>query len=247
MHGFPDTRRLWSRVTPVLLDAGYQVITYDGRGYGGSDRPAEVEAYNILSLAMDMMAVLDGVGVPKAHLVGHDWGAAATWAAATFAPDRFDHHVALSVGHPLSFGTAGFVQREKSWYMLLFQFHPQAEQWLSMNGWANFREWGRHPDVDAVIAELERDSSLTPALNYYRANVGPDSLVGPPMDLPPCQVPTMGVWSSGDFALTELQMTGSAAFCASPFRYERLEGPGHWMQWEAPDDVSRLLIDYLPR
>ena len=49
----------------------------------------------------------------------------------------------------------------------------------------------------------------------------------------------MGVWSTGDFALTEAQMTGSAAYVAGPWRYERVAGPGHWMQLEAPDTVNR--------
>ena len=138
-------------------------------------------------------------------------------------------------------------QREKSWYMLLFQFAPQAEQWLTADGGANFRAWCNHPDFDAVLAELDRDGSLTPGLSYYRANTTPDALVGPPLELPPIQAPTMGIWSSADFALTERQMTGSAAHCANGFRYERIEGPGHWMQWEAPDDVTRLLVDFLPR
>ena len=44
---------------------------------------------------------------------------------------------------------------------------------------------------------------MTPGLNYYRANVTPDVLVGPPLELPAIQAPTMGLWSSGDFALTE--------------------------------------------
>jgi len=59
--------------------------------------------------------------------------------------------------------------------------------------------------------------------------------------------PTMGVWSSGDIALTEAQMTGSAAFVTGPWRYERLDGVGHWMQLEAPAEVNRLLLDFLPR
>ena len=56
----------------------------------------------------------------------------------------------------------------------------------------------------------------------------------------------MGVWSSGDIALTERQMVDSAQSVAGPWRYERLDGPGHWMQLEAPDVVTRLLIDFLP-
>jgi pimeloyl-ACP methyl ester carboxylesterase len=246
VHGFPDTKRLWSKQVPALVDAGFQVISYDTRGFGASDKPAEVDAYSIVYLAMDVTAILDHLGLERAHVVGHDWGAATAWATASFAPDRVDHLVALSVGHPSAFAGAGFPQREKSWYMLLFQFAPQAEQWLTMNDGQNFREWSSHPDFDAVYAEVMRDSSLTPALNYYRANVNPDALVGPPLELPPIQSPTMGVWSSEDFALLETQMTSSAALCTNGFRYERVEGAGHWMQWEAPDAVNALLIDFLP-
>jgi hypothetical protein len=62
-------------------------------------------------------------------------------------------------------------QREKSWYMLLFQFRDIAEQWLTMNDWASFREWSQHPDSDAVISDLQRDKSLTPGLDWYRAKL----------------------------------------------------------------------------
>lgn len=133
----------------------------------------------------------------------------------------------------------------RSWYMLLFQFPEVAERWLSEDGWANLREWSGHPDVDRVIADLERDGSLVPGLSWYRANVPPTSWVGPPLQLPPVQAPTMGVWSTGDDFLTEAQMTGSARFCANGFRYERMEGVGHWLQLEAPDRLNELLLDFL--
>ena len=247
LHGFPDSGRLWCHQVPALVDAGFQCIVPDQRGYGGSDKPDGVDAYGIPFLVGDMLAVLDTLGVAKAHVIGHDWGAAVAWALSSLVPDRVDHLVALSVGHPGSFGSAGLEQREKSWYMLLFQFQPVAEQWLSNDDWANFRAWSRHPDVDQVVADLERNRSLTPGLNWYRANIPPESLVAPALELPPVQVPTMGVWSSGDFALTETQMTGSEKFVTGPWRYERVEGPGHWMQLEAPDDVNRLLLDFLPK
>jgi pimeloyl-ACP methyl ester carboxylesterase len=245
LHGFPDSGRLWSSQTSALSSAGYRVIVPDQRGYGQSDKPAEVDAYNIILLAADVAAILDQVGVEKAAIVGHDWGAAVAWTAASLAPDRVDRLVALSVGHPLAFGAAGLEQREKSWYMLLFQFEGIAEEWLSANDWANFRSWGGHPDADAVIADLESSGSLTPGLNWYRANVHPRILIEPPPALPPVTVPTLGVWSSGDFALTEAQMAGSGRFVDADWRYERIDGPGHWMQLEAPDEVNRLLLDYL--
>jgi pimeloyl-ACP methyl ester carboxylesterase len=245
LHGFPDTKRCWSKQVPALVDAGFTVIVPDQRGYGASDKPAEVDAYAIPFLAMDVVAILDALGVARAHVVGHDWGAAVAWATATFAPDRVDHLVAMSVGHPSAFVGAGMPQREKSWYMLLFQFRDIAEQWLSQNDWANFREWMHHPDADAVIGDLERDGSLTPGLNWYRANIPAASYVAPPLELPPVPAPTMGIWSGGDAHLIEAQMTGSAKHVAGEFRYERIDGAGHFMQWEAPERVNALLRDFL--
>jgi pimeloyl-ACP methyl ester carboxylesterase len=101
--------------------------------------------------------------------------------------------------------------------------------------------------VEGVIADLERTGSLTPGLNWYRANIPPESWVGPGIELPPVAAPTMGIWSTGDFALTEAQMRDSGKYVAGPWRYERLEGPGHWMQLENPDALNRLLLDFLPR
>jgi pimeloyl-ACP methyl ester carboxylesterase len=46
-------------------------------------------------------------------------------------------------------------------------------------------------------------------------------------------------------ALTEAQMTGSEAFVSGEWRYERLEGIGHWIPLEAPDELNGLLIDFL--
>ncbi|HUY23509.1 MAG TPA: alpha/beta hydrolase [Acidimicrobiales bacterium] len=246
LHGFPDSGRLWRHQVAALADAGFSTVVPDLRGYGASDKPAEVEAYSLPYLAGDVVAILDELGLERAHVVGHDWGAALAWVIGSLIPDRVDHLVALSVGHPLSFASAGYAQREKSWYMLLFQFEGIAEQWLSADDWTNFREWGRHPDADAVIAEMEANKSLTPALNWYRANVPPQALVDPPMVLPPVQADTMGVWSSDDVALTEEQMLGSADHVTGTWRYERIDGPGHWMQLEAPDAVNELLVDFLP-
>jgi pimeloyl-ACP methyl ester carboxylesterase len=247
LHGFPDSGRLWRGQVPALVDAGFKTIVPDQRGYGRSDKPADVAAYSLPFLVGDVIAVLDNLGIGRACVVGHDWGAAVAWALGSLVPDRVERLVALSVGHPTSFRAAGFEQREKSWYMLLFQFEGVAEKWLSASNWANFRAWARHPDADAVIAELEETGALTPGLNWYRANVPPQSFIGDPLVLPPVSAPTMGVWSSGDIALTEAQMTGSAQLVAGEWRYERLDGPGHWMQLEVPEEINRLLREFLKR
>ncbi len=245
LHGFPDSGRLWRHQVPALAEAGFKVIVPDLRGYGQSDKPTGVAAYRIDALVGDVLAVMSAVGAERAHVVGHDWGAGIAWATALMSAERVDHLAALSVGHPATFFADGFEQQQKSWYMLLFQFPGIAEEWLSGNNWANFRAWGQHPDADAAIAELEANGSLTPGLNYYRANMTPERFLHTRLEVPPIQAATMGVWSSGDLALSESQMTRSASSVAGTWRYERLDGPGHWMQLEAPHEVSRLLVDFL--
>jgi pimeloyl-ACP methyl ester carboxylesterase len=245
LHGWPDSARLWRHQVPALATAGFQVVVPDLRGFGRSGKPEAVEAYSLAAVAADVQAILAEETISKAHLVGHDWGAALAWQLALRAPGSVDHLVALSVGHPVDFRRTP-QQREKSWYMLLFQFPGIGERWLSEDNWANFRTWAQHPDADRVIAGLEA-GSLTPGLNWYRANVPPEAWVAPPPRVPPVQAPTMGIWSTRDPALTEIQMTDSAQNVAGPWRYERLDGPGHSMQLEAPDEVNALLLDFLPR
>jgi pimeloyl-ACP methyl ester carboxylesterase len=245
LHGFPDTRRLWRHQVSALAEDGYRAIAPDMRGYGKSDKPADVASYSLLTVLGDVIAVLDDAGAERAHVVGHDWGAAVSWLLAAIFPDRVLSLTAMSVGHPASFRSAGLEQYARSWYMLLFQFPGIAERWLSNDDWANFRSWSGHPDADRIVAELEANRSLTPALNWYRANVPPESLLSPPVVLPPIEAPVMGVWSSRDMALCEAQMTRSASHVQGRWRYERVENAGHWLQLEVPEVVNGLLLDFL--
>ena len=141
---------------------------------------------------------------------------------------------------PAAFASAGIAAAREVVVHAAVPVPDIAEQWLSADDWANFREWAQHPDIDAVIADLERDDSLTPALNWYRANITPAGVIEPPLELPPMQAPTMGVWSTGDFAARGADDRLGKVLRAT-FRYERIDGPGHWMQLEAPDKVNALL------
>ena len=246
LHGWPDSHRLWRHQVPALTAAGFRAVVPDLRGFGASDRPESVEAYALPHILGDVIGVLDHLGVGRAHVVGHDWGAAVAWGMAALFPDRVDHLVALSVGHPSAFGAAGLAQREKSWYMLLFLFEGVAERWLSDDDYANFRAWSRHPDADAVVSELSRPGALTASLNWYRANLPAAALVEPPLEVPPVARPTMGIWSRDDMALIEANVTGSAAHVTAEWRYERIDGAGHWIPLEAPDELTALLLDFLP-
>jgi pimeloyl-ACP methyl ester carboxylesterase len=241
LHGFPDRSNLWRHQIDALK-SDFTVIAPDLRGFGESDRPDDVDAYRVGKSVGDLLAILDELGVERAHVVGHDFGAAVAWAFALSAPERLERLVVLSVGHPAV--PIDFAQREKSWYMLLFQFE-EAEELLRRDDWAFLREWvGAHPEPDRVLADLQRPGALTAGLNWYRANRHPRRELDPPREFPRVTAPTLGVWSTGDAYLTEARMTGSAAF-VDDWRYERLNGAGHWMQLDKPDEVSALIRSHL--
>ncbi|MET1058480.1 MAG: alpha/beta fold hydrolase [Nocardioides sp.] len=245
LHGWPDTHALWSGQVAALTAAGYRTIAPDLRGFGASDKPDDVSGYGMLQVLGDLLGLLDRLGVRRAHVVGHDWGGAIGCMLAAMAPGRVSSLTCLSVGHPAAIREAGWEQREKSWYMLLFQFPGVAERWLSQDDFANLRSWAGHPRIDEVVTRLRAPGALTASLGLYRAVLPPESLLTPPGALPPIQVPTMGVWSAGDVALTERAMTGTERYVVGGWRYERIEDAGHWMQLDAPDTVNRLLLDFL--
>jgi pimeloyl-ACP methyl ester carboxylesterase len=245
LHGWPDTGALWENVAPRLVEAGYQVVVPDLRGCGLSSKPADTSSYQMANLVRDVVCIMDAVGAERVTLVGHDWGAALAWAVATVLPERVDKLVVLSVGHPTAFRSAGIEQQVRSWYMLLFANDGLGEAFLRQNDYEALRRWTGHPRAQEVIAELERDGQMSAHLRWYRANVPMDSFFRDPPALPAVQAPTLGIWSSGDFALTERQMKDSEKFCANGFTYVRLEGFGHWIPLEAPGEVTREILNFL--
>lgn len=244
LHGWPDTSALWDQVAPELVGAGYRVAVPDLRGCGLSDKPDDVELYRMHHLIGDVAAIIDVLEVEQVSLVGHDWGANLAWATAAYRPDLVQRLVAISVGHPTAFCSAGLSQQVKSWYMLLFHIDGLGEAFLRKNDYEALRRWARHPRVQDIIDELERDGQMRAHLMWYRANARPDMFVSPPPELPMIAAPTLGIWSSGDFALSERQMTDSAAYCAGEFRYRRLETFGHWLPLEAPRELSEHLNEF---
>ena len=245
LHGFPDSSYLWRNQIPALAAAGFRVIAPDLRGFGDSDKPEGVKLYSLSHHINDLQAILHELGVDERfHLVGHDWGAGLGWAIATFVPERVNRFVAMSVGR---WGTHArtLEQLGRSWYMFAF-LHEQAEAFLMRDDWAGLRAWASmYPDAEHAIGHLSEPGALTAALGIYRANLGAAFLLGEPVDLPKVQAPTMGIWSERDFALSEKQMTDSADDVSGGFRYERIEGAGHWLQLEAPDRINELLFDFL--
>ena len=152
----------------------------------------------------------------------------------------------MSVGHPNTLRRPSIEQRERGWYQLLFQFTGVAEGLIQRDGWELFREMlGNAVDRDRYITDLSRRGALSAALNWYRANATPEQELQRTGQFPAVAVPTMGLWSSCDNFLTEDGMIRSAEHVTCGWRYERVEGAGHWLQLDAPDRVNELLLEFL--
>lgn len=96
-HGFPESWYSWRHQLPALAGAGFHAVAPDMRGYGGTDAPVAVDAYHMLHLVADVVALVAALGEKQALLVGHDWGAAVAWQAALLRPDLFPAVAAMSV------------------------------------------------------------------------------------------------------------------------------------------------------
>ncbi|MEU3607451.1 alpha/beta fold hydrolase [Streptomyces sp. NPDC035033] len=249
LHGFPDSHALWRHQVPALNAAGFRTVAPTLRGFGGSDRPeGGPEAYHPAKHVGDLLELLARLEVDRFHLVGHDWGSGVAQGLASVVPERLRSLSLLSVGHLASILAAGWEQKERSWYMLLFQFPGVAEEWLARDDFARLREMlAGHPDAEAVIEGLRAPGALTAALGIYRAGLPTEVQFGaaPPARPLPEGVPVMGVWSAGDRFLTERSMAGTHEHVRGPWRYERLEDAGHWLPLDSPERVNALLLSFL--
>lgn len=133
-HGFPETAYAWRHQMAALSKAGFRAVAPDLRGFGTSDCPEPVDAYTVLDVVGDLVALLDSLGEKQAVLVGNDWGATIAWQAARLRPDRFRAVAALGVpmmGRAPMPPSQLFPQSAQAWfYVHYFAQEGLAEQEL---------------------------------------------------------------------------------------------------------------------
>jgi pimeloyl-ACP methyl ester carboxylesterase len=247
LHGFPEDRHCWDRLTPALTGAGYRVLAPDLRGYSPGARPAGRRAYTIDRAAGDTLALADAAGAARFDIVGHDWGAVVAWYLAGHFPARVRTLTALSVPHPQAFGRAlaRSTQALHSWYMLFFQV-PGAPEWLLRRAGArrfaaSLARSGLGPDsARRYAARVAEPAGMTGPLNWYRAM---------PFNrrdrLGPMATPTLLIWGDRDRFLTRAAAEACARYVAGPYRFVPLVGASHWLPSEAADDVAPPLLEHL--
>lgn len=173
LHGFPDTPHTWRHLTGDLVQAGWRVAAPYLRGFGGS-KVKGAPAAGPLALGRDANALHDALGGDdRAVLIGHDWGAAAAYAASSAEPQRWARVVAASWPPlPREIDLASFEQMRRSWYVFLFQL-PQARD-LILDAEFIDRLWtlwapghdGREDAAEAARAIRAADGDLV--LEHYR-------------------------------------------------------------------------------
>jgi pimeloyl-ACP methyl ester carboxylesterase len=147
-HGFPELAYSWRHQMAPLAEAGFHVIAPDQRGYGHSSAPTEIDAYGIVNLTDDLLALLDHFGKHDAVFVGHDWGALIVWDLARLHPERVRAVVGVSV--PFVQWPAPPTQLMKMmygdrfFYILYFQTAGVAEGELDANAYDSLAKvmWG---------------------------------------------------------------------------------------------------------
>jgi pimeloyl-ACP methyl ester carboxylesterase len=129
-HGFPELAYSWRNQVQPLVDAGFQVIVPDQRGYGASDSPASIGEFDLEHLTSDLVGILDALEIEKAVYAGHDWGGNVTWAMPVLHPDRTAGSIGVNTPYLAFPGTETlrlvFPDPEKL-YMLWFQEPGVAE------------------------------------------------------------------------------------------------------------------------
>ncbi len=155
-HGFPECWYSWRHQLRALAEAGYHAVAPDQRGYGQTDRPEPIEAYNILQLTGDIVGLVQALHQERAIVVGHDWGAPVAWHCALLRPELFHAVVLLSVPY-----------LQRSWK----DMRPAAAMKQMAGDQEFYQLYFQEPGK--AEAELEADVRMTIRMFLYSASGDP--------------------------------------------------------------------------
>jgi pimeloyl-ACP methyl ester carboxylesterase len=248
VHGFPDTARTWSRVLPAVAGAGYRAVAPNQRGYFPTSVPAD-DRYTIETLGQDVIALIDALGEKDAVVIGHDWGAAAAYAAATLAPERVRLLVTLAIPHPRGLrptprlawtlrhvwtlsrkrAAAKLAKRDFAYVDALVRRWSPAWRDMPADEFAEVKEMFRaHPESLAAACAYYRDAGL--------------QRVPPPLHQP-IVVPTVSFAGMHDLIAPRAFEKARRCYEAS---YEVVQVPGgHFMHREHPGEFADALVHVL--
>jgi pimeloyl-ACP methyl ester carboxylesterase len=262
LHGFPDTAYGFRKLAPHLVAAGYRVIAPFMRGYVPSSLPSD-RAYHLGALMDDALQVLAASNPTDADVViGHDWGAIVATGLAAMPDSPFRKAVVMSVPPSAALKTgrsAALVrllprQLLRSWYISYFQlpFAPErSASWIVPLLWRRWSPgYGAGEDLRHVDAAIGAPDRWRAALGPYRATIRNYR--------PPARYAELHRWWTAPPQLPTLYLHGADDGCMTadftPFVRSALpvgsdvavvDGAGHFLQLERPDEVGRRVVEFL--
>lgn len=256
LHGFPEFWYGWRHQISPLAAAGYRVIAPDMRGYNQSEKPPGVHAYAVETLVKDVVALIAHCGATRATVVGHDWGGVVAWEVAMRRPDVVEKLIVLNAPHPAAFlrELRTPTQLVRSWYAFAFQVPVLPELLIALGDYRMLRTvFRRDPvrpnaftegDIQRYRDAFAIPGARTATINYYRAAIRRNPRRITAEAVRSVTAPTLLIWGMGDRYLSPA-LTERLGQWVPRLRVERITGASHWVQHDAPEQVTALMLGFL--
>jgi pimeloyl-ACP methyl ester carboxylesterase len=228
----------------------------DLRGYGASDKPPR--GYDTITSTADVAGVIRSLGASDAVVVGHDWGGWVAWSMPSLQPRTTRGVATLSVAHPLRMqaGSLGWSSLRSLRHVIAYQAPLLPERSLQAPGTVDdlLRRWSGpgwpgDEERERYTAGMRIPFVAHSALEYYRwafrSLPRPDGRRFARAVQHTIAVPVLQVHGSLDPVVLPKVARGSSRFVRGRYRWELVDGAGHFLPEEAPDAVSDLLTDWL--
>ena len=263
LHGWPDDASTWAGVVPALNGAGFRTIVPTLRGFGETRflTDAAHRTANSGILALDAMALMDGLGVDRFAVIGHDWGANVAEALAVGWPGRVER-IAMLATPPRLGGvpTPPFGQAQRYWYHWFMvtkrgaqavRADPHGFAHVHWENWAP-PGWFDEATFRRVAASFDNPDWVDVTLHSYRARwevAAPDPrsewLETEIKAATTLSLPTLFIKGDADGVTTQESFAKVPAKFSGPFEMVGLPAVGHFPQREAPAAVADLLVAFL--
>jgi len=258
LHGYPQTHCIWHGIAPRLAQR-FTVVATDLRGYGDSSKPAGLpdhSNYSKRAMALDQVEVMQALGYPEFHLVGHDRGARVAHRLALDHPARVKNLAVLDIcptGTMYTRTDRAFAKAYFHWFFLI-QPAPFPETLIGADPefFIKYQMGRRHGGLDVfapdAMAEYLRcfsdPATIHASCEDYRAAESIDLEHDAVDNSKKIECPLLALWGRHGVVEQQFDCLSDWRAVARDVRGAALEC-GHYLPEEQPDEVARQLEHFL--